>query len=280
MLDKLDENAHLDHIMLASPDPQRLADFYTQMMDTVGSQINSETWLCEGPGRRILIQEGAEKTLGYGAYAMTNVAALEALKNRLASNGYSVQEFSSPIFESGSMSVEDPDSNTMVYGISGRSYRPESGRMSGRLQHLVVATNDVHPMVRFYENVIGAVLSDKVVDDDGNITACFFRTDQEHHSFAIFRAPEKRLDHHCYEAENWNAIRDWADRAVALGISIQWGPGRHGAGNNLFVFIHDPDGNWIEISAELEFIEPGKQTGIWRHETRTLNLWGHAKMRS
>ena len=56
--------------------------------------------------------------------------------------------------------------------------------------------------------------------------------------------------------------------------------GRHGPGNNLFIFIEDPDGNWIEISAELEVIHD-RQVKVWKHEPKTLNLWGpHSIMRS
>tara|TARA_S200000501_G_C20423051_1_gene568842 strand:- start:399 stop:593 length:195 start_codon:yes stop_codon:yes gene_type:complete len=64
-----------------------------------------------------------------------------------------------------------------------------------------------------------------------------------------------------------------------MNIELMWGPGRHGPGNNLFVFVEDPDGNWIEISAELEVIHdrPSKD---WPQEERTLNLWGKAILRS
>ena len=58
-----------------------------------------------------------------------------------------------------------------------------------------------------------------------------------------------------------------------------WGPGRHGPGNNLFVFIEDPDGNWIEISAELEIIQD-RLIKDWPQEEKTLNLWGKAILRS
>ena len=56
-------------------------------------------------------------------------------------------------------------------------------------------------------------------------------------------------------------------------------PGRHGPGNNLFVFIQDCDGNKIELSAELEIVR-SRQLIDWPHEARTLNLWGDALMRS
>ena len=61
---------------------------------------------------------------------------------------------------------------------------------------------------------------------------------------------------------------------------MKWGPGRHGPGNNLFLFVHDPDGNWVELSAELEVVAPDRPTGTWPHEERTLNSWGSAPLRS
>jgi hypothetical protein len=50
-----------------------------------------------------------------------------------------------------------------------------------------------------------------------------------------------------------------------------WGPGRHGPGSNLYIFIADPDGNWIEVSAELEVVydRPAKE---WPHLEHTLCL--------
>jgi hypothetical protein len=50
--------------------------------------------------------------------------------------------------------------------------------------------------------------------------------------------------------------------------------------NNLFLFVNDPDGNWIEISAELETLAESRKPGRWLHEERTLNLRGHGKPRS
>jgi hypothetical protein len=63
-------------------------------------------------------------------------------------------------------------------------------------------------------------------------------------------------------------------------IPLKWGPGRHGPGNNLFFFIHDTDGNWVEISAELEVVKPDRAVGAWPHEERTLNRWGIGLLRS
>ena len=106
-------------------------------------------------------------------------------------------------------------------------------------------------MVEFYTSIVGLRESDRVNDDEEQMRTSFMRTDSEHHSFAVFQTTECRFDHHCYEVTDWNAIRDWGDRFAELRTPIKWGPGRHGPGNNLFLFIHDPDGNWVEFSAEL-----------------------------
>jgi len=64
----------------------------------------------------------------------------------------------------------------------------------------------------------------------------------------------------------------------ARRIPLMWGPGRHGPGNNIFIFVEDPDKNWIEISAELEIMydRPAKN---WPHEEYTLNSWGRGILR-
>ena len=113
-----------------------------------------------------------------------------------------------------------------------------------------------------------------------DIAAVFLRSDPEHHSFATFRAPESRADHHCYETGGWIDIRDWGDRMASLRIPLWWGPGRHGPGNNLFFMIEDPDGHKVEFSAELELMTQETPLRTWPHEQRTLNLWGSAWMRS
>src|SRR5207253_5124373 len=121
------------------------------------------------------------------------------------------------------------------------------------LQHMVLATDQVETVVRFFTDVVGMPVSDKAVQGDAT-TACWLRTDLEHHTLALFRAPERRLDHHSYEAGDWALIRDWADHFARQGLRLIWGPGRHGPGNNLFIMVEDPDGNRIEISAELETV--------------------------
>jgi catechol-2,3-dioxygenase len=133
-------------------------------------------------------------------------------------------------------------------------------------------------MEEFYASNLGFALSDRVRDENGRVTTVFVRSTHEHHTVGMFLKDKAGLDHHSYEAGEWDTIRDWADHLATMRIPIAWGPGRHGPGNNLFIFIKDPDGNMIEISAEMEYVRdrPVKE---WKHEPYTLNMWGPAIMR-
>jgi hypothetical protein len=44
--------------------------------------------------------------------------------------------------------------------------------------------------------------------------------------------------------------------------------------------VQDPQGYLVEISAELEVVPDEVSKRTWKHEERTLNLWGSAFMRS
>ena len=122
------------------------------------------------------------------------------------------------------------------------------------MQHVVFASLNVEAFRSFYCDKLGFSLTDRVLHDDGSLATCFFTSNHEHHTLACFLADRQGIDHHCYEAGEWNYIRDWCDHFADQDIPLVWGPGRHGPGNNLFAFVNDPDGNWVEVSAELETV--------------------------
>ena len=270
----------MHHLKMLSPDAEALAGFYGRCLGMNVRQVDGQ-WLCEGPQRNLIVAPGRAGALGHAAYAVADAGVLTGLAERLRDAGVPVQPFDTPLMRTGALAFCDPDGHCFVFGLP----LPDSAAafadaLPARLQHVVLASTDAQRMLNFHRDVVGFRLSDRVVDDVGAMRTCFLRTDHEHHSLAIFQANENRLDHHCYESADWNCIRDWSDHFAAMRLPVQWGPGRHGPGNNLFVFVHDPDANWVEISAELEIVAPDRAVGAWPHEERTLNSWGRGLLRS
>ena len=269
----------LDHILLESETPQALADFYGLVMKMDVEVKDESYWLCSAPGRKVLISDGKSKSLGFSAFRCESQESLERLRRRMAESDTEILPSVSPLLISESdFSTRDPDGNLLCFTAT-KADGIASDKVSARLQHVVVATDDIKPMLRFYRDVIGFRLSDQVEDEDGNLKVVFLRGDCEHHCFAIFAASSKRLDHHCYETGGWDQVRDWADRLAEHNIPIVWGPGRHGPGHNLFFMINDIDGNWLEFSADLELIKADRPVGVWEHCEKTLNQWGKGKIR-
>ena len=270
--------ANLFYNGLQSPNPEGLASFYHRALG-YQIQVLEGRCLARAPGRSLLIDLGTAKMLGGIAYSVSNENQLEQLRARLDKAGWSFHERETEFFAD-ALHLDDPDGNRVTFGISDQVPVQEVGTPSARLQHVVMASRNAQRLERFFADVLGFSVSDTVVDDTGHLRASFLRCSHEHHSFAVFQAAENRVDHHCYETADWNTIRDWCDRLAALRIPIKWGPGRHGPGNNLFIFVDDPDGNWIELSAELESVTHQRPAGVWPHEQRTLNSWGEAPLRS
>lgn len=274
--------ASFHELGLRSPDPARLADFYERAL---GYRFVADADGLSGRAldRRIAIRPGAAKTLAHAVYAVADAGELDALDRRLRDAGAAFERRDHAGLEPGAIAVADPDGNLFLFGITLAAPSAAGDAVAerpARLQHVVFASTDIARQLAFYTEVLGFALSDRVVDDQGRLKTAFVRCSRDHHSLAVFAAAESRLDHHCYEAGDWSLIRDWADHFAGYRMPLKWGPGRHGPGNNLFLFVHDPDGNWVEISAELEQVHEDRPVGDWPHEEYTLNSWGIGMLRS
>ena len=278
-LNAVQADIYLHHLEINSSDPERLAEFYSNVMDMILKRVSNQKFLCEGPNRKIIIIKGKNKTLGYAGMICKNEENLERYKKFLIQNKCEINNFESEFYKAGSFSLHDPDDNMICFGVLNNENSFYTKSIHAPLQHLTFASKDVEKFQTFYEKKLGFQVTDRVIKSSGELATCFTTSNHEHHTIACFKSSKKGVDHHSYEAGEWNNIKLWCDHFAKNNIQLMWGPGRHGPGNNLFVFIEDIDGNWIEISAELETVI-GRPPKNWPQEEKTLNLWGKAIMRS
>lgn len=273
--------ARLCYLHLASKDAQRQIDFYRRMLDMDGQAQADGSWMLSGPQRAMLVSPADHSGLLAAAFDLGSQPRLQALRVRLLGHGCVVEELDSPLLEPGAFLIRDPQGRQTIFGVAHPALQASGQGMPGRLQHVVFQTTELEAMIDFYVNKVGFTVSDNVVDEQtGQLMTCFLRSDDEHHTLAFFRGSKNEWDHHCYETNEWNDIRDWGDRFAKERITIFFGPGRHGPGNNLFFMVVDADRNRLEFSAELEVTDASRQPGVWAQEEYTLNSWGRAWIRS
>jgi catechol-2,3-dioxygenase len=277
----------LKRLHLQSPQASALAHFYANNFGMTCQETHG-VWFCRQQGREVLISQGHAGKLHYALFVIHHQAEWDVFKTQTSHLTPANLE-AHPELPTSALGFCDPDENCMVFVLASdldmTTQTPEQQVHSATLppaetQHFALRTQQIEAMKHFYTEGLGFTLSDVVKDDAGQLKACFVRGNEMHHTVALFGAPVTCFDHQSFETPSWAELKNWADHMGRLRTEIVWGVGRHGPGNDVFFMVRDPDGNLAEISSEIEICPNNRPVGQWRHEERTLNLWGKAIMRS
>jgi catechol 2,3-dioxygenase len=146
-----------------------------------------------------------------------------------------------------------------------------------KFAHTTIAVPDIAASENFFCKVLGFIPSDRMyVRADGGTkdVAVWMRCNPDHHGLALI-AGAAGLRHCAWELENFSYLAVLGDHLASNGIKLEWGPGRHGPGNNLYTYHRDPAGNVHEHMADIERIYDDSFLGrSWELKPETLNLWG------
>jgi catechol-2,3-dioxygenase len=174
----------------------------------------------------------------------------------------------------------DPDGNLIEISVtSDDSLTLPPASSEGRrtrlhphaLQHLALRTTHLETMVNFYTEALGFDISDWLLRE-----CVWLRCNSDHHTIMILQGKQD-IDHIGYSIPAGAELLAWADYLSRQQTPILWGPGRHGAGSDLFLRFADTEGVHIELSAELQQYYDRDVTTpprLWHSRPTALNLWG------
>jgi catechol 2,3-dioxygenase len=103
--------------------------------------------------------------------------------------------------------------------------------------------------------------------------------DGRHHTIACKKGPSG-IHHYSWEFADFADFKRLADVLDTFGRNLSWGPGRHGAGDNIFAYYIDAGGFMVENTAEMEVITdpdfPGRVSdpGEDLVNVKVVNRWG------
>jgi catechol 2,3-dioxygenase len=162
----------------------------------------------------------------------------------------------------------------IVFGDTRRSADdPPPADQPQRLAHAVLNSHAVEATRAFLEQALGFVLADRT-----KIMA-FMNCDADHHTIALGDTDNDALNHIAFVMPTLDAVMRGGGRMKDAGHGIQWGPGRHGPGDNAFNYFVDPFGIVIEYTAEVEQIDDSYQPGSpsdWTWPPGRIDQWGIA----
>jgi len=140
------------------------------------------------------------------------------------------------------------------------------------LQHVALHTPHLDTMVEFYSEALGFDISDWLLRE-----AAWLRCNHNHHTLMLIQESKQDVDHVGYSISDGQELLRWGDHLSRQHVPILWGPGRHGAGSDLFLRFADSEGLHIELSAGLEQYYDHDVTSpprLWHTRALALNLWG------
>lgn len=140
-----------------------------------------------------------------------------------------------------------------------------------RLAHAVLNSHDVAATQAFFERALGFRLADRT-----RIMA-FLNCDRDHHSLALGDADNDALNHVAFLMPDLESVMRGGGRMRDAGFGIEWGPGRHGPGNNAFNYFVGPFDVVIEYTAEVEQVDDDHQArgpADWTWPPGRVDQWG------
>ncbi len=268
----------IGHIGLTVGEMDRMLRFYTEIVGMGVSERGSEgeKYLHLQPDHHCLILfPGAEPGCHHLAFQVEGQRGLDVARETLERHGLRPTEGAPEPGRGPAITFRDPDGRLIeLYAAMAPAPRTGGGSLRpDRLQHVTIATPQVKTITAFYAEVLGFKISDWMGD-----RFSWLRCNTDHHSVAFIEDEHPRLDHIALEVSGWDVFKPWCDFLARRGVPITWGPGRHGAGNNLFIMFADPEVTMLEYSAELEQFWDEAVHYEPRHwsenSTGAYNLWG------
>jgi catechol 2,3-dioxygenase-like lactoylglutathione lyase family enzyme len=169
--------------------------------------------------------------------------------------------------------LRDPDGRMFQIVHSDERNTPTNNQPDSpiRLAHAVLNSRDVERSQAFLVAALDFVLIDRT-----KIMA-FMNCNNDHHSIAFGDADNNALNHIAFLMPNLEAVMRGGGRMRDHGYPIEWGPGRHGPGDNAFNYFIGPFGEVIEYTANVEQVDDTYAIGSpsdWTWPKGRVDQWG------
>lgn len=272
--------AGLRSVALHVPDLAQAEDFYTRVwhLDVAARSAEAVYLRGTGPDHHLLAlhRGGAATEIRHATFRARSAEALEAIAAATVQAGGHIDVPLAAIDEPGGgvgLTLRDPDGRRLqvVFGDARHPDAHEAPDRPSRLAHVVLNSHDVEATRAFFERALGFTLADRT-----RIMA-FLNCANDHHSVALGDTDNDALNHIAFVMPDLESVMRGGGRMRDAGHVIEWGPGRHGPGNNAFNYFVGPFGEVIEYTAEVEQIDDSYAAGgpdDWKWPPGRVDQWG------
>jgi catechol-2,3-dioxygenase len=248
--------AGLGHVELTARDVEGLVAHHREVLGLAELGRGADgVHLSAGVDRpSVVVRAGGDDALLRVAFELERGQSLDDAARHLREHGVAtaVKSDAEPGIAA-ALELQDPEGNRLaLHEHRGASGVAGTGAIAPeKLGHVCLRAGDVPALSSWYETVLGFRWSDWIGD-----FFVFLRCGPEHHTLNLLAGKGPgNLHHLAYQLGDWSDIQTACDELGRNGVDLIWGPGRHGAGHNIYTYHRDPGGHMIELFTQLDVMD-------------------------
>jgi catechol 2,3-dioxygenase len=294
------EIAHLGHVELRTPEPEKSLDFFVRVLGltengTAGDSVYLRTW-DDYEHHSLTLTAAATSGVGRTALRATSAAALERRVAAIEARGLGIGWADGgpgigPVY-----AFRDPDGHELEIYWETEWYRPPEhlrpslknqaqayparGVGVRRLDHVNYLARDAAANGGFVCDVLGGRVTEQIMLDSGVISGQWTHFAQKSYDLVYtndWTDTAGRLHHIAFATDTREDILRAADICLDNDVFIETGPHKHAIQQTFFLYVYEPGGNRIELcnpTARLIFA-PDWEPITWTEAERAKGqAWG------
>jgi catechol 2,3-dioxygenase len=168
---------------------------------------------------------------------------------------------------------KDPEGRNIVIvcGVEDHADAADQPDRPRKLSHVNINAGNSDLTLACYRDALG------FTPTDTTRRLRFLSCNADHHSIVLGFTGGATLNHIAFEMPDLESVMRGAGRMRDDGRGLEWGPGRHGPGNNVFCYFLGPEDMPVELTAEMQQIDAthrAKTPEQWKWPPGRLDHWG------
>ena len=280
--------AHLAHVEVLTPDPEASLRWYADVLGLEETEREGQSVFLRGWGEwnhhSLKLTEAAQPGLGHVGWRAWSAEHLDHAVSRLEERGTPGEWQDAETGHGPSYRFEGPGGHAHEVFWETQRYEPPADMVSPypnrpqryvprgiaprQIDHVTVMTADPVGDAEWYRDVLGFTFTEYTVLDNADLPVFAMVTNNEKsHDLGLIldqSGTPGRLHHVAWWVDTRDEVLRAADILLNADTAIEYGPGRHGMGEQDYLYVREPGGNRIEVnSGGYRLYEPDWETRKW-----------------
>ena len=272
-------------VELVATNLEEAARFYETVWGLEPVETRNDSRFFRGTGRyhHVLgLHCGAQPAVVRIVFDVADRQAVDALHRAVTAAGCKPSKPAEVALAGGGygFGCKDPDGRNFAFVCDCADHadagdKPDRPR---KIVHVNLNAQDFDASLAFFTKTLGF----RVIDDNASLWFLHC-ANSDHASIVVAKTGLPTLNHIAFEMPEFNAVMRGMGRMKDNGYPIEWGPGRHGPGDNVFAYFCGPDEVPLEYASEVLQVDDSyapRPSSYWKFAPGRSDQWGVTQPRS